>query len=241
MARLFNGTSDAVTVPLVFNGSQRISISYWGLFPAQANSDLRMVHVTNEASVGANGGFDHNARRNSVPAGSFCVGMTTAGNQFYEDGIVSASRPSDGIWHHILVTHDRATPLNAIWVDGVAQSLTSVSRGTCSGGFSDNLLTFGKYSSTFLNMRIADWAIWNGIIFRQGEASVLARNGSPLRIRPDRLLAYLPFDGAAGNRERVFGRMGAPIPNLVQLTGTTAVASPFGYRAVPRGKVGVFA
>lgn len=195
MARIFNGTSDSMAVTLPFSSSTQCTISFWAFFAAYTNNDTKLVYSSLSGNVGGIAGFDCNPSRASAPAGGFDIAMTKgSGGSFWEDQF---TRPSAGAWHHFMFTHNRATPVNAAWVDGAPQSLTTISHsGTAYGSFADATITFCKYSSTFLAMTLAEWALWNGVLLGAKAATALASGANPLSVHPDSLLCYLPLFGA---------------------------------------------
>lgn len=220
MARKFNGTSDSMAVTLPFSASTKCTISFWANWASFTSSDLRMVYSSLSGNVGGIAGFDCNPSRSSSPANGFDVAMTKgSGGAFWEDQI---PRPSTGAWHHIMITHDRTVPVNAVWVDGASQSLTTVSHTSNTySTFADATLTFCKYNVTFLAMALAEWAIWNTVLLTGAAAKGLATGASPFDVHPDNLLAYLPLYGVDSPEPDYSGGK-----HSGTLTGTTWAAHP---------------
>lgn len=238
MGRRFNGTSD---LGLFSNPSiatyDKLSISFW--LYNDTNGSVERAALCSGAAIGTISGFLFEPRYTTAVA-SVTMTVSSGGAKFWID---TFPQPSAAAWHHYLWVMDRAVPEHRVWVDGVAQTLTTaVHTAATYGNFSDNTWQLMRYSSGnwFWAGRMADLAVWGGVKFGMAEASELSKYGSsPRRVRPDRLLTYLPLDGTAGNREPVYGRMGDPSPALLALTGTTGVAHPFGQRTLirPRRKV----
>lgn len=220
MARKFNGTSDkAVSATLAFGGSSKITISFWYFIASYVNSDTKMIHNAKDG-VSAFNGFYFAPSRNSAPAGTFDIAITkSTTNNFWED---SCTRPSAGAWHHVMLGHDRTVPLNSVWIDGVPQTLSTITHGSGTmGTFTDTAITFGHYSSTFLAYNLAEWTLWNGIILTTAHAKALASGMPSLLVHPDDRLLYVPFLGADSPEPDYSGNRSS-----VTLTGTTFTPHP---------------
>lgn len=232
MARLFDGSDDYGQIPLDLSRFSAISISVWLYWNAYANNNDLMLEFT--ATTNTAGAFT------IIPndgGGSFAVYIGRAAGSWGD----RFPRPSAAVWHHYLFEMDRGgTTRNRVWVDGLPQTLTAGTHTDQSGTFfaNSNLNIMARNASTTLSAagRMADLAIWGGVLSGDADAATLARGVSPLRVRPDRLACYLPLEGAAANREPAYGRSGVLLPNILTVSGALGTAHPFGHRAVPRNR-----
>lgn len=223
MARQFNGTTDNGTVALTLGSPTLLTVSFWLFIAAYSNSDLKMVHNTKDGATAFNGCYFAPSRASS-PAGTFDIAMTktSSGGNFWED---SCPHPSVGAWHHVLLGHDRATPRNLAWIDGIPQTLTTVAHNTGAlGTFTDPTITFGKYSTNFLAMSLCEYAIWTNVILGDADAATLALGIAATRVKTANNIGYWP-DMAAD-----LSGFGRPIT----LSGTTEVAGPAWTTALDR-------
>lgn len=233
MARLFNGTNQyADTGTIRFSLYNLISMSFWFWWDTAGSTEYPSI-INSTGNLNSGNRFDFEGQ---YDAGTCGIAMSTS--NFWADKF---PQPSAAAWHHYLCVYDRVTPINVAYVDGVLQTLTTVAHQAQSGNFTDAGLRIMRYSSGALYSagRLADVAIWGGVKFGKGEAAELSKGISPLSVRPDRLLAYMPLTGK--NREPVYGRMGALDSNIVTFTNApVATAHPLNLRnhiAQPRKAV----
>lgn len=227
MARQFNGTSDAASVPLDLSLYNTISVAFWLYWDAFASNDHLAAEYT--SNYNSNNGFIIDPNSGTV----FAIGLHGP-SLYWTDNF---ARPSAAAWHHYMFVFDRSTPANIAYVDGVAQTLTTGTHNAGSyGNFANSTLyLMSRNASTlFAGGRMAEVAIWGGIQLGSGEAQALADYRSPLTISRDRLIAYMPLEGVS--RERVLGPRGA-LPNIVTPIGTTPTAHPYGPLASPFRKI----
>lgn len=221
MARSFNGTSDTITTSLDLTSARIVSWVFRLWWNAFANDDKLLMQF---AGNGA-GGFQINP--DSAGTSAFAT-MMDGGSGKYQ----TFPRPSAAAWHHYVIIHDRATPDNIVYVDGIKQTMTSVSANAPQArGASGTLALFSNGAGgNFGAGRFADFAAYENYIIGPGEAMDLARGISPLRVRPDAIKIYIPFEGVANDVTRA--RYGLR-KELLTRTGTSPIASQFGALADP--------
>jgi hypothetical protein len=190
MARLFNGSSDVATMAYDLSARNVISIAYW--FWADANEtsgDHGICSYT--TNVGGNSAFYHEPKAGGSNAWE--VGMTTSANQFWSD---TFTWPSAAAWHHFVIIHDRATPLNTVYVDGAAVGLSGSARSAQSGNFANSSIQLGRTNTTLWKAgRLAHFALWPGVALTAQEAVGLATGANPMNVHPDGLGIYCPLFG----------------------------------------------
>ena len=136
----FNGTTQGGSVNLDLSGTSKITVSFWLWQDAfDASDDLCMEFTANQ---NANAGGFYLDPNSSSFGGRFevkCAGNVGLTAHF--------AKPSAAAWHHYIVLMDTTVASNstipAIYVDGVAQSLTYVGGG---GG------TIGAFANSTLNL-----------------------------------------------------------------------------------------
>lgn len=235
MARLFNGTSDTIYAPLDLSPYGVVSLSYWGWWDSYvANSGENIIEFGDPGWTTA--GF---LCLPDFGATTFLTAFAYTETRFWGD---TFTRPSTGVWHHYLHVFDRAGA-NYVWVDGVAQFLTTWRHEfTANTKFANSNLNLASraHTSLFAACRLSEVALWP-MKLGSAEARMLAAGATPLEVWPDRLLAYFPLEGNADNTEPVYGQLGKRLSTLATRVGTTSVAGPLCARPTKRRKVRVFA
>lgn len=215
MSRKFNGTSDKATLTIDLSAYSLLSISCW-LWMDNLGSAERMG-ISSSTSVGTISSFYFEPRSSH---GAVCeIAFTRNASQFWSD---SFPQPSAAAWHHYLLVCNRATPLNKAYVDGVLQTLTTLthSAGSWSNFASGTMTMFGYNSSLFTPGRLAEVAIWGGYEITAVEAKALSGGASPLSVHPDNLAFYPPMLGDSPEPDYAGGR------HSVTLTGTSVASHP---------------
>ncbi len=232
MGRLFNGTSDCVQIPLDLSRFSVISLSFWMWWDTNGfDNKFAMEHT---ALYSSNSGFVI-APNNAPTPGTWVFGFANSSASLWLDQLTT--RPTAAKWNHFLLTMDRSVPVNTAFVNGQSAALTTTIHNAATYGLFTNSnlnLMCRNQASAFGAGRMSEVAVWGGVKFGLGEASLLSKVASPLQVRPDRLVLFPPIQGAAANRDPIYGRMGVPATNVPVVTGTTGVPHPYGYRVVPR-------
>lgn len=221
MARLFNGTSDYGSVAADLSASGLATVSYFLWWDTNANDDDFAMELGTPQFVAANGFvIDHNS---STAPGmvEFGTGVTTGSLRWTD----SYARPSAGVWHHYMFAFNRGPTSNLAWVDGIPQSLTAVNHGANSG--------FGAWGATTLYLmsrtgttlfgagRMADLAIWGGVLLGTAEAQSLSAGQPPTSFSSGSLAGWWPLAGNASPEPNSFGPLGS-----ITLNGTSGVGGP---------------
>ena len=225
MARSGNGTSDKIKVAGAdLSSYNKVTVSFWlyaNSFPNAFNVGL----LYDDASDLQHNYFGIYQSTTNGGGGKATVQFADATAVNYWSDYFTP--PSTGAWHHWMVTMDRATPGNAVWIDGVSQSLTTVvHNSTTYGNFGASLnyyLLGQDTSGHFASGRVAEAAVWGGVKFGTAQAQALAAGASVWEIGTTAAAPelYLPLLGDStesdwsGRRSRT-----------VTLTGTSIVNGP---------------
>lgn len=174
--RLSDGSSNAiVTSTLGLAGLTKVAIAWWEF--SSTTTGTRCV-----MEMGANG-FDIAGQkisifRNDVAAGTMEIGWTSGGTN--TTTVARWTQPTSGRWNHIACNVDTsaataATQLPAVWVNGVAQSLTYSPTGAASGSLKDEVFNIGaRNGSSFRNDTANAQVAWiGGYNFGQGDVTAL--------------------------------------------------------------------
>lgn len=99
---------------------------------------------------------------------------------------------STGSWHNSSATRSGATV--TVYLDNASQGTITVDAAAT---FTAANIRFGCHyhsgsNQEFCNIRIAEWALWN-VVLTAGELASLNVGLSPLLVRPQNLLRYIPF------------------------------------------------
>lgn len=199
MARLFDGINDSLTATVDLSAVNKFTLSLWLYWDAYASDNHLAMEHTADAGAGAGWYLNPNL-------------STSANFQVYmQQGLTVATftRPSAATWHHYAVQFDTSTSPDtlAVWVDGASQSLSYAAQGN-SGNFANDTLNFmcRNNASLFAAGRMAEVAIWPGVLLDAGEITALAKRFAPPLIRPTTRAYYWPLMGRdATEIERNFG------------------------------------
>lgn len=216
MSRLFNGTTDQGQVALNLSSFAQLSMSFWLWQDVFSNGNGVAMEFGTTTLVA--GGFG--VAPNNSTGSNFGVIMST-GSVFWLDNF---PRPSAGKWHHYLWTANRATPVNVVYVDGVLQTLTGTNHGAGTYGNFGNLtlnLMSRNAASLFNAGRLAEIAIWGGVLLGQTDATNLFNKQLPTFDHPSSLSDYWPLAGQTSPEPEVSaGGTG------ITMTGTKSALSP---------------
>lgn len=222
MSRKFNGTSDGASASVDLSAFSVLSISFWAWWDTYGTNDKMMIGYNGAASSDYRGSFfiDPNESTNHL---ALYMGASVGGGVPYWRDYVN-TKPTVAAWHHYCWIPNRATPLHILYVDGVVQALTaSQHSATTYGNFGNYPLSLmGRDAGSTLNGagRMAELAIWGGVILTASEAKALAVGANPFRVHPDGLTYYAPLQGDSPEPDYSGNRKSAT------LTGTTVVAHP---------------
>lgn len=195
MARLFNGSSDSMsTASNLTLGSASLSMAFWLWYDDYANTDKYVFELSSNYTTGNDFRLTPG---DVVIAGKWAVGVHSS-NGFSYGGF---TRPSAAAWHHYVVTMQFANPTAlTAYVDGVAQTVSFTGGGI--GPQNDNGIVFDTvqlYSmarnnfSNFAAGRLAEVALWNGVVLTAAEAAILGLGYAPPLVRPASLKYYWPL------------------------------------------------
>jgi hypothetical protein len=177
MARLFDGIDDSLQSPSTIDLSAytKITIAFWLWWNSYANDDDLALEFS--ANYGLTAGafiVDPND-----PSGTVVLGVH--GNLGFNT--VSFTRPGSSAWHHWTVVLDMTqavAEVSAVYIDGVAQSLTPVSTVNNTGSFAnDTLNVMSRNNASFFGAgRWAEIAIWGDYLFTQTDVNNLYNGGN---------------------------------------------------------------
>lgn len=194
MARTFNGTSDYGSVVLPLSAYSALSIyaaCWWDTF--SNNDDLLLEYSPNANSANA---FFIDPNDSGGVFGFYLKDTGVAGfNSAF------ATRFSAGAWHRLLITMGRnGTSAQQIkgYLDGANWGLTQVGTAACASNFDNSTLYIMSRAGAnlFGAGRLADMAIWGGVLLSEEEAVALTSGAVfPHNIRPERLINYEPMCG----------------------------------------------
>lgn len=194
MARTFNGTSDYGSVALNLSAYKTLSVYLAGWWDAFLNNDDFLMEYTPNSNS-ANGFFiDPNDS-----GGVFGFYLKDSGLAGFNSAF--ATRFSAGAWHRLLITMDRnGTSAQQIqgYLDGADWGLTQVGTAACASNFDNSTLYIMSRGGVnlFGAGRLADLAIWGGVLLTNEEAAALTSGAVfPHSIRPERLINYEPVCG----------------------------------------------
>ncbi|HUY68593.1 MAG TPA: hypothetical protein VMV79_04765 [Alphaproteobacteria bacterium] len=212
MARGFGSTYGAGTdrILTTFGGpaQTKASISAWFTFHGPGHNNFGNLWRSPAHNLYAN---------NSSTQFGFAAAFSGGSNVW-----LFSTAAGTTAWQHLLLAYDASSPANdpVAYINGSAVAMSSYSRasGTFVPGFSGNDFAIGNsYANTNLTWdgKIAEVALWNGVVLNASEAAALAKGVSPLFMRPSALALYYPLTGL-GSGEPDWGpsRFGAT------LTGT---------------------
>ncbi len=214
MARSFTGTN-VISIPLAVNIGN--TIAFW----LKTTSTATNSAIVGKHSTSTRNGFL--AIINSTANKLTIIGYTS-GSQILNQ--VSTTTINDGNWHHVCIQWGYAGSSPAqLWIDGNLEASGTV--GATWGGTALPML-IGKANDGFWanpNFEMAEFAVWDvapssSLNLNAGDIAALAKGSSPLAVRPDRLVCYLPM---ILDTIDIFGAEGAGVPTI---TGTSLTTHP---------------
>jgi hypothetical protein len=130
-------------------------------------------------------------------------------------GAQSTTGYSASTWHHAAGTWTNTTS-RAAFIDGGSKGTTAVAdNGTIANA---NVITIGRFSDStpgsYSYGKVCEVGMWN-IVLSDAEIALLAKGWSPLAIRPDALVSYVPVTGRH-----------SPEPDLISTASLTLFNSP---------------
>jgi hypothetical protein len=192
VALLFDGTNDSLTATVDLSAVNKLTVAFWLYWDAYANdNDVCMEHTADEGAVAGGWAFFPNHS-----SGVWLIGMSgDVGND-----VATFTRPSAAAWHQFTILLDRSAASHEIvdvYVDGTAVSLTYSADFNNTTNFVNSTLNFmSRNNTTFFGAgRMAEVALWPGIILDAGEAKALGKGFAPPLIRPTTLPYYWPMIG----------------------------------------------
>ena len=193
----FNG-STAASAAVDLSVTSIITLSFWMNWTTNADDDALVFEYTsnynsNNAFIvdwnSSTGAFDFGCHSSGAGAGHWV-------NKF--------TRPSAGVWHHVVLVMDRAAPANAAYVDGTRQSLSASGNDATSMGPFDN-------STLYFMSRAASALFGAGSL---DDVRIYNRSLSTAEV----LALYTSSFGAFQTRGRIISSGG-----VTSITGTLAV------------------
>lgn len=193
--RHFNGTSDRLdsAANIDLTGTNKVSLAFWLYWDAFANNDMVAFGFGPNGS-GTAGGFFIDP--NDTAGGKIRIGH--AGNV----GLNNAdyTRPSAAVWHHWLCVFDKSQTTNEcdLYLDGVLQTPTNRSSTmNNTDNFANTVLHVMNYngSSLFAAGRVAEVALYPGVVLSANEAKALSLGISPRAVQPGVTPYYWPVWG----------------------------------------------
>lgn len=224
MARLFNPSLSIdylqSSSTLNLSSYNKLSLSFWLYWDSFANNDNEALEL-GASGVLTVGGFSINPNDASNNGGGKFGFGPQAGSGGYQ--YATFTRPSAAVWHHYLFTMDiTGTSGLVAYVDNVSQSLTYALNSTPTGNFGNLTLNFMSRngSSLFGSGRMAEVALWPGIILPSDAIKSLAYGYEPKLIKLPSLGWYWPLMGNASPEiELIKG-------NNATVTGTSYIQHP---------------
>lgn len=109
--------------------------------------------------------------------------------------------PSSDAWHHFCISYSGSSTSNtpAVYIDGVAQSVTLTTPPTGTFGVSVTTVGIGNAPGispgVLWNGMLAHAAFWRDAALNTAQIGALAAGTNPMLIRPDALVMYVPLTG----------------------------------------------
>lgn len=146
--------------------------------------------------------------------------------------IASITRPSAGAWHHYVINLDitkSSGEIDTLYVDGVAASLSFVFDQDNTGNLPNRILDLmttvtGGSPAGLLAGRIAEVAIWGGILLAQADVDNLYNSGGgrlATDVQSGSLVHYWRIEGDTSPEPASVGGIDLTV------VGATSVAHPF--------------
>ncbi len=140
--------------------------------------------------------------------------------------------PSSGAWHHLCITYDGSSTTNdpLIYMDGTQGYVDSATpSGTINTTSAPYYLGNRSSGSRVWDGMLAEFAIWDAIL-TQAEVTALAKGASPLFIRPQSMVEYLPLVRELGSRKvataTASGGTAQPHPRIIMPGGLQSAYKP---------------
>lgn len=236
MARTFNGSSEYLTLTdrgrfgdVTGFGSwvkqAPFAVSVW-FYPTKSVT-TRQVIVADWDGSGSTRSFAIQLGTYTGADGKIRVGLNST--PIDDSGVTAVVNT----WHHVFFYWDKSNAHTC--VNGVLK--LSTAEASMDAGTTTAIGRAGAYPDLYFGGRIADFAVWTGGGFGPGHALALSQGVQPTRIRPERLMAYLPLQGF--DREPAYGAYGNRVPLFLNYPagGTTGSAHPVGLDGIVRRPV----
>lgn len=228
MARQTNGTNQSLQTAAAIDLSSfaALSISVWVYWDTFANNNALLCESANDFDT-VTDGFIVNPNEAGTGAGTWTT--THGGNGNYNGK--GFTRPSAQAWHHYVVTRDRslagASEIVSSYIDSVSQSLTTLSSFDTTGNFGNRILYLMSRgnSSLWAAGRIAELAIYGGLILDQTDVTRLYNKGRPLLatlVQSGSLVHYWRLQGTTSPEPATTGS------TAMTVNGATAISHPPG-------------
>lgn len=221
MARLFNGTSDALQTAsaMTLGSPTKLAISFW-LWWDTNGSGFEMAMETSD--LAGSGDWTSN---NGILV---CPNFSAGGAKFMYGAAgdnASVAQPSTGTFHHHVVNFDVGQTGNHVisaYLDGASDTLTNNTTSGTNVTLGDNFLNFMDRAggSLFGAGRMADVAIWTGINLSGTDVSNLNGGTLPTSVQSGNLTYYWKICGDNSPETATTGSL-----NLT-VTGTTKTSHP---------------
>lgn len=138
------------------------------------------------------------------------------------DGKWTITRPTQDVWHQVVITYDGGATTNeaVVYIDGASVTVTNSSEpaGTINSD-SGSTYSIGNRAAgdRAWDGMIADWAKWN-VILTASEAAALGKGMSPRLIRPGSLVEFVPLvremNSVKNAASAVSGALAQPHPRI---------------------------
>ncbi len=201
MARLFDGSDDAIDAPhsAVLDFTAAITVAIW----ARRTAGSGNPRIANRGYQKA---WDLHTNTNGEVLWSLWDGSSSS--------FASGTTAIDDTWRHVVGTWDGTN--QRVYFDGSEDASVAFSGPMAT---SSNGVAFGKLlgASDFFPGRLSHCALWNAGL-SASEIASLANSISPLRIRRGALVAYWPLNGQSPEAEVVNGLAGTLVsaPSVVE-------------------------
>lgn len=167
----FNGSSQSASAPCNLTTYYTASISFWLNYTgAKANGHFIFEYCNSYDgfnNADKKGGFGIQTNDASTMRTGFA---TFAGTYTPWEDLFAY--PSAG-WHHFLCTYDRTNRVNAVYIDGVTQTLTASTHSVVTyPTFSNDTLYWMARNNASLRSAggLTDVALFGGVLLTQGDA-----------------------------------------------------------------------
>lgn len=193
MARSFNGSSDSIVVPSAFIPLTAGTLSLWSypnFGPTDANTQFFQDSDTARHAI------FHNGTANAI--------------SMFNDGFETDFNASwtANTWNHFLFVWNKSGPSQKCYLNGAAMTVLGTSGGWGSDPVGTNVYIGRRFSTNgtdFYGGRLSQLAWWNVVDLTQAEINALVAGESPLTIRPQSLVNFLPLRGISSPEEEVSG------------------------------------